>query len=100
MSISYNCCFSFTQSPEKKTEDVSLNSNTEVELLQQVTAELKAELNTLKEQLEQEKKNSAEVKSLKTQQVCTLTFKLANAVRQRERAEEELAKIQKEKGRA
>lgn len=96
MSISYNCCFSFTQSPEKKTEDVSLNSNTEVELLQQVTAELKAELNTLKEQLEQEKKNSAEVKSLKTQQVCTLTFKLANAVRQRERAEEELAKIQKE----
>ena len=91
----------FTQSPEKKTEDVSLNSNkngvpTEVELLQQVTAELKAELNTLKEQLEQEKKNSTEVKSLKTQQVCTLTFKLANAVRQRERAEEELAKIQKE----
>ena len=101
MSISYNWCFSFTQSPEKKTEDVSLNSNkngtpTEVELLQQVTAELKAELNTLKEQLEQEKKNSTEVKSLKTQQVCTLTFKLANAVRQRERAEEELAKIQKE----
>ena len=101
MSISYNRCFLFTQSPEKKTEDVSLNSNkngtpTEVELLQQVTAELKAELNTLKEQLEQEKKNSTEVKSLKTQQVCTLTFKLANAVRQRERAEEELAKIQKE----
>ena len=101
MSISYNWCFLFTQSPEKKTEDVSLNSNkngvpTEVELLQQVTAVLKAELNTLKEQLEQEKKNSTEVKSLKTQQVCTLTFKLANAVRQRERAEEELAKIQKE----
>lgn len=101
MSISYNRCFLFTQSPEKKTEDVSLNSNkngtpTEVELLQQVTAELKAELNTLKKQLEQEKKNSTEVKSLKTQQVCTLTFKLANAVRQRERAEEELAKIQKE----
>lgn len=101
MSISYNRCFLFTQSPEKKTEDVSLNSNkngvpTEVELLQQVTAELKAELNTLKEQLEQEKKNSTEAKSLKTQQVCTLTFKLANAVRQRERAEEELAKIQKE----
>ena len=101
MSISYNRCFLFTQSPEKKTEDVSLNSNkngvpTEVELLQQVTAELKAELNTLKEQLEQEKKNSTEVKSLKTQQVCTLTFKLANAVRQRERAEEELAKMQKE----
>ena len=101
MSISYNRCFLFTQSPEKKTEDVSLNSNkngtpTEVELLQQVTAELKAELNTLKEQLEREKKNSTEVKSLKTQQVCTLTFKLANAVRQRERAEEELAKIQKE----
>ena len=67
-----------------------------MERLQQVTAELKAELNTLKEQLEQEKKNSTEVKSLKTQQVCTLTFKLANAVRQRERAEEELAKIQKE----
>ena len=101
MSISYNRCFLFTQSPEKKTEDVSLNSNkngvpTEVELLKQVTAELNAELNTLKEQLEQEKKNSTEVKSLKTQQVCTLTFKLANAVRQRERAEEELAKIQKE----
>ena len=101
MSISYNRSFLFTQSPEKKTEDVSLNLNkngvpTEVELLQQVTAELKAELNTLKEQLEQEKKNSTEVKSLKTQQVCTLTFKLANAVRQRERAEEELAKIQKE----
>ena len=101
MSISYNWCFLLTQSPEKKTEDVSLNSNkngvpTEVELLQQVTAELKAELKTLKEQLEQEKKNSTEVKSLKTQQVCTLTFKLANAVRQRERAEEELAKIQKE----
>ena len=91
----------FTQSLEKKTEDVTLNSNkngvpTEVELLQQETAELKAELNTLKEQLEQEKKNSTEVKSLKTQQVCTLTFKLANAVRQRERAEEELAKTQKE----
>lgn len=101
MSVSYNWCFLFTQSPEKKTEDVSLNSNkngipTEVELLQKVTAELKAELNTLKEQLEQEKRNSTEVKSLKTQQVCTLTFKLANAVRQRERAEEELAKIQKE----
>lgn len=64
--------------------------------MQQVTAELKAEVKTLKEQLEREKKTSNDVKSLKTQQVCTLTFKLANAVRQRELAEEELAKVQKE----
>ena len=64
--------------------------------MQQVTADLKAQLRSLKEQLELEKKTSSDVKSLKTQQVCTLTFKLANAVRQRERAEEELAKIRKE----
>ena len=64
--------------------------------MQQVTTELKAEVGTLKEQLEREKKTSSEVKSLKTQQVCTLTFKLANAVRQRERAEKELATVQKE----
>ena len=64
--------------------------------MQQVTADLKAQLRSLKEQLEREKKTSSDVKSLKTQQVCTLTFKLANAVRQRERAEEELAKIRKE----
>ena len=85
----------------EKTEDASLNSSKkegprEVELLQQVTAELTAEVKTLKEELEREKQTSSDVKSLKTQQVCTLTFKLANAVRQRERAEEELAKIQKE----
>ena len=64
--------------------------------MQQVTADLKAQLRSLKEQLEREKKTSSDVKSLKTQQVCTLTFKLANAVRQRERAEEELAKIRNE----
>ena len=51
---------------------------------------------TLKEQLEQEKKAASDVKSLKTQQICTLTFKLANAVRQRELAEEELAKVKRE----
>ena len=50
----------------------------------------------MKEQLENEKRNTSEVKRTKTQQVCTLTFKLANAVRQRERTEDELAKLQKE----
>ena len=85
----------------EKAKDFSLNSGkkeapSEVELLQQVTADLKAELRSLKEQLEREKKTSSDVKSLKTQQICTLTFKLANAVRQRERAEEELVKIRKE----
>lgn len=85
----------------EKAEDFSLNSGkketpSEVELLQQVTADLKAQLRSLKEQLEREKKTSSDVKSLKTQQVCALTFKLANAVRQRERAEEELAKIRQE----
>ena len=53
-------------------------------------------MTTLKEQLEQEKKAGSDVKSLKTQQICTLTFKLANAVRQRELAEGELAKVKKE----
>ena len=53
-------------------------------------------MTTIKEQLEQEKKAGSDVKSLKTQQICTLTFKLANAVRQRELAEGELAKVKKE----
>lgn len=53
-------------------------------------------MKSLTEQLEQEKKAANDVKSLKTQQISTLTSKLANAVRQRERAEEELAKVNKE----
>lgn len=61
-----------------------------------IISELRSEVKTLKEQLEQEKKAGSDVKSLKTQQICTLTFKLANAVRQRELAEEELAKVKKE----
>ena len=53
-------------------------------------------MKALKEQVEQEKKITSDVKSLKTQQISTLTSKLANAVRQREQAENELAKVNKE----
>lgn len=53
-------------------------------------------MRSLSEQLEQEKKAASDAKSLKTKQISTLTSKLANAVRQREQAEEELAKVNKE----
>ena len=53
-------------------------------------------MKSLSEQLEQEKKAASDAKSLKTEQISTLTSKLANAVRQREQAEEELAKVNKE----
>ena len=72
------------------------NGPSEVDVLQQVIVELRTEISVLKEQLEEEKKVSSDLKSLKTQQVSTLTSKLANTVRQREQAEEELAKVKKE----
>ena len=53
-------------------------------------------MKSLNEQLEQEKKAVSDAKSLKTKQISTLTSKLANAVRQREQAEEDLAKANKE----
>lgn len=65
-------------------------------MFQQVIAELRAEVKSLTEQLEQERKAADDAKSLKTKQISTLTSKLANAVRQRERAEEDLAKMKKE----
>ncbi|KAL9981690.1 hypothetical protein ACROYT_G010431 [Oculina patagonica] len=84
----------------EKTEDFSNSGKkegpSEIEVLQQVIAELRTEVNALKEQLEKEKKATSDAKSLKTQQVSTLTSKLANAVRQREKVEEELAKVKKE----
>lgn len=93
------CRFLFSQSLEK-TEDFSNSGKkegpSEIDLLQQVIAELRTEVNALKEQLEKEKKATSEAKSLKTQQVSTLTSKLANAARQRERVDEELAKVKKE----
>ena len=68
----------------------------ETEVFQQVIAELRAEVKSLTEQLEQERKAASDAKSLKTKQISTLTSKLANAVRQRERAEEDLDKMKKE----
>lgn len=53
-------------------------------------------MKSLTEQLEQEKKAASDAKSLKTKQISTLTSKIANEVRQREQAEEELAKVNKE----
>lgn len=53
-------------------------------------------MKSLTEQLEQEKKAASDAKSLKTKQISTFTSKLANEVRQREQAEEELAKVNKE----
>lgn len=90
----------FSQTVEKG-EDFNNNTGkseapSEVELLQKVTADLKEEVKSLKEQLEREKKESNDVKSLKTQQNYTLTFKLENAVRLRERTEEEVTKVRKE----
>ena len=90
----------FSQSLEKPEELSNSGKNgapSEIEVLQQVITELRTEVNALKEQLEKEKKATSDLKNLKTQQVSTLTSKLANAVRQRERAEEELAKVKKEK---
>ena len=72
------------------------NSSSEVEAFQQVVVELRAEVTSLTEQLEQEKKAARDAKSLKTKQISTLTSKLANEVKQREQAEEELAKGNKE----
>ena len=68
----------------------------ETEVFQQVIAELRTEVKSLTEQLEQERKAASDAKSLKTKQISTLTSKLANAVRQRERAEEDLDKMKKE----
>lgn len=53
-------------------------------------------MKSLTEQLEQEKKAASDAKSLKTKQISTFTSKLANEVRQREQAEEELANVNKE----
>ena len=72
------------------------NSSSEVEAFQQVVVEIRAEVTSLTEQLEQEKKAARDAKSLKTKQISTLTSKLANEVKQREQAEEELAKVNKE----
>ncbi|KAJ7387295.1 hypothetical protein OS493_004275 [Desmophyllum pertusum] len=82
----------------EKPEDFSAKKEgpSEAEVFQQVIAELRTEVKALKEQVEQEKKITSDVKSLKTQQISTLTSKLANAVRQREQAENELAKVNKE----
>ena len=71
-------------------------SQSEVETFQQVIVELRAEVKSLSEELEQEKKAANDANSLKTKQISTLTSKLADAVRQRERAEEELAEVNKE----
>lgn len=72
------------------------DTSSETEVFQQVIAELRAEVKSLTEQLEQERKAASDAKSLKTKQISTLTSKLANAVRQRERAEEDLANMKKE----
>lgn len=83
------------EKPEDSTNSGKKEGPSETDVLQQVIAELRTEVNALKEQLEKEKKATSDAKSLKTQQVNTLTSKLANAVRQREQAEEELAKAKK-----
>ena len=72
------------------------DGSAEVEAFQQVIVELRAEVISLTEQLEQEKKAARDAKSLKTKQISTLTSKLVNEVRQRVQAEEELAKVNKE----
>ena len=56
---------------------------------------LREEVCSLKQQLQENEKETEELKSQKTQQICALTFKLANAMRQREKAEEQL-KVLKE----
>ena len=53
-------------------------------------------MKSLTELLEQEKKAGSDAKSLKMKQISTLTSKLANEVRKREQAQEELAKVNKE----
>ena len=74
----------------------STESNPEVQYLMYEMQGLQAEVNALKGQLEEETKRSQELKSLKTQQVCALTFKLAGAIRQREVAEENAKKARAE----
>ncbi|XP_031570474.1 FK506-binding protein 15-like [Actinia tenebrosa] len=54
------------------------------------------EVKKLKEQLQNENVRYAELKSLKTQQVCALTFKLAKAMRDKERAIEENDSLKQE----
>ena len=63
------------------------DGSSEVEVFQQVAVELRAEVKSLTEQLEQEKKAASDAKSLKMKQISTSTSKLANEVRQREQAE-------------
>ena len=72
------------------------DSNPEVEYLTYQMESLQAEVSSLKKQLQEETKRAQELKSLKTQQVCALTFKLASAIRQREMAEENASKIKAE----
>ena len=47
------------------------NSSSEVEAFQQVVVEIRAEVTSLTEQLEQEKKAARDAKSLKTKQIST-----------------------------
>lgn len=88
--------FQSLEKPEDFSNSEKKTGPSELDVLQQVIVELRTEVSVLKEQLEKEKKAASDLKSLKTQQVSTLTSKLANAVRQREQAEEELVKVKKE----
>lgn len=73
-----------------KSEKNNPNPKSVNDLIEQQINPLREEVSSLKRQLQESKKKTEEIKSQKTQQICALTFKLANAIRQRESAEEEV----------
>lgn len=78
-----------------KADDVVVKEK-EMTTLQSERDSLLEQVKNLKEQLQNENVRYAELKSLKTQQVCALTFKLAKAMRDKERAIEEKESLKQE----
>ncbi|KAK3737038.1 hypothetical protein QZH41_001043 [Actinostola sp. cb2023] len=74
--------------PEKVLPDIAVLINERDYLLEEVKS--------LREQLGNESVRYKELKSLKSQQVCALTFKLAKAIRDKERACEEKERVYEE----
>lgn len=86
------------EEPEKQEKLENLDPNKvlpDITLLINERDYLKDEVRTLREHLENENVRYTELKSLKHQQVGALTFKLAKAIRDKERALEEKEEIHK-----
>lgn len=87
-----------TKDQEEQEKPASLEPNMvlpDITLLINERDYLKEELRTLREHFENENVRYTELKSLKYQQVCALTFKLAKAIRDKERALQERDEINK-----